>query len=585
MKTDTLLVPITQLKIGLVPAAKRGVPEQNPPAPELFDFADLTMLKGETPTDGTQGFTSDIPAAIQPSMGTPAGITIALNQAGLALPQANKAPENPPIAPLELPLSAANKTPEIASNFNPQPEQPPVSKVENPIPNQIAVAKVSATDPSQLPMKTANLLSVTPAWTPETGLPLPVPLPLPAKGQVSDSLTPAAPSKSVPDLVSKIVQAPAPVEFSKPVRSPETGPKGGKPEAQTAPFPLNPSFVTAVAPELNKTVPAVQIVDTVVKSTLAEPTSQPAIQQTSAPSDRAEPSLLPTIAALPQSVQKPTETLIQPKAAEQATQPNTTPQIVTTEKQTAPNVLAQQVNPTPTPTATPVPGLLPTVPVSARKFSSNPLTSPPVERAPTIPAQQQPHTTPVLEPKQQPITSAPPSMPNELAQSESVEPLTIPDVAPIETRNFTSLTSSGQPAPNAQPPGFVMRALQTITQAALTLQDRPIELTLNPEELGRVRLTLNSAEGAMAVSITVERPDTLDLLRRNIDILAQQLRDIGYQNLSFSFAGQGGDFGGDNAENPQTQTPAAGGDAQPIDATSMPLRINLDGTNGVDIRL
>ncbi len=64
------------------------------------------------------------------------------------------------------------------------------------------------------------------------------------------------------------------------------------------------------------------------------------------------------------------------------------------------------------------------------------------------------------------------------------------------------------------------RVIQVIADAARALQDRPVEVTLNPEELGRVRLTLRSVDGSMSVSVAVERPETLDLLRRNIDMLA-----------------------------------------------------------------
>ncbi len=61
------------------------------------------------------------------------------------------------------------------------------------------------------------------------------------------------------------------------------------------------------------------------------------------------------------------------------------------------------------------------------------------------------------------------------------------------------------------------------------------ELVLSPEELGRVRLNLTSLDGALTVVVQAERPETQDLLRRHIDILAQEMRDIGFRDVGFSF--------------------------------------------------
>ncbi len=89
----------------------------------------------------------------------------------------------------------------------------------------------------------------------------------------------------------------------------------------------------------------------------------------------------------------------------------------------------------------------------------------------------------------------------------------------------------------AQSVEHLPRVIETIANAARALSDRPIELTLNPEELGRVRMTLHATEGGMTVQLAIERPETLDLLRRNIDLLANDLRQAGYERLSFAFAG------------------------------------------------
>ena len=130
-----------------------------------------------------------------------------------------------------------------------------------------------------------------------------------------------------------------------------------------------------------------------------------------------------------------------------------------------------------------------------------------------------------------------------------------------------------------------MRITQSIADAARALAlDRPVEITLNPEELGRVRLGLQAAEQGMVVTINVERPETLELLRRNIELLAEQLREIGYQDLEFSFEQSWQDETFDdeaqnegvNASEQAVQATADDADASVIHRTELALDGRLD---------
>ncbi|WP_424943777.1 flagellar hook-length control protein FliK [Aliiroseovarius crassostreae] len=118
--------------------------------------------------------------------------------------------------------------------------------------------------------------------------------------------------------------------------------------------------------------------------------------------------------------------------------------------------------------------------------------------------------------------------------------------------------------------------------------DRPVELTLSPEELGRLRLTFSGDMSAMTVSVNVERPETLDLMRRHIDLLAQEMRDIGYGEVSFSFEQSGADTGG-TSDDTSSGTGMSSGDTTEEDNISSlaatPLQLNLSDHTGVDIRL
>ncbi len=85
-----------------------------------------------------------------------------------------------------------------------------------------------------------------------------------------------------------------------------------------------------------------------------------------------------------------------------------------------------------------------------------------------------------------------------------------------------------------------------------------VEIALNPQELGKVRMSMALSESGVVVNFLTERPETLHLLRRHIDILLQDLRDIGFTNINFSFGQQKSQqtvgnptpaFDGDSAQN------------------------------------
>lgn len=67
----------------------------------------------------------------------------------------------------------------------------------------------------------------------------------------------------------------------------------------------------------------------------------------------------------------------------------------------------------------------------------------------------------------------------------------------------------------------------------------PIEVTLAPPELGRVHMALRDQDGALSLSLSADRPETLDLMRRHADLLEKDLRMLGYGSIAFHF-GQGG---------------------------------------------
>lgn len=133
----------------------------------------------------------------------------------------------------------------------------------------------------------------------------------------------------------------------------------------------------------------------------------------------------------------------------------------------------------------------------------------------------------------------------------------------------------------AETPGMIARQM---AEAMQRLPDRPVEIALNPRELGRVRMNISAAETGITVSVLAERPETLDLMRRNIDQLSIEFEAIGYTNINFAFSE--GETAGSFAEQQDTgnEEPTSFINLETIDEdTEHPP--TLPTNTGVDIRL
>ena len=126
---------------------------------------------------------------------------------------------------------------------------------------------------------------------------------------------------------------------------------------------------------------------------------------------------------------------------------------------------------------------------------------------------------------------------------------------------------------------------QIARQLAEAIQQNPnrlVEITLKPQELGAVRLSVQQAEAGIIVSLTAERPETLDLMRRHVDQLEQDFQAMGYANIAFSFADS------DAGTDAQSDAPPSSGPAEAEDVTATPathIHLSNGTTSGVDLRL
>jgi flagellar hook-length control protein FliK len=135
-------------------------------------------------------------------------------------------------------------------------------------------------------------------------------------------------------------------------------------------------------------------------------------------------------------------------------------------------------------------------------------------------------------------------------------------------------------------PELPMHVAQQIIDVVQTLPSRPVEISLNPEELGRLRLSLSSSEHGLVVHILAERPETMDLLRRHIGQLDQDLLDLGFDSVAFSFAEQNHPDSGENQQGDRALAPHSDQSMNPAGTPSIPTRASPSSpTGGLDLRL
>lgn len=121
----------------------------------------------------------------------------------------------------------------------------------------------------------------------------------------------------------------------------------------------------------------------------------------------------------------------------------------------------------------------------------------------------------------------------------AVDPLAQPDAMIDPQARPAEQTPLAQTAPtnaaqHATVPSPRYIVAQIVAQSAQP--GAPLEIALDPPELGRVRLTLMNGEAGMVVQITAERADTIDLLRRHSGILEVEFQRQGQRDLTFDFS-------------------------------------------------
>lgn len=130
----------------------------------------------------------------------------------------------------------------------------------------------------------------------------------------------------------------------------------------------------------------------------------------------------------------------------------------------------------------------------------------------------------------------------------------------------------------------VARAIAGQMAAAITVrpQSGAVEITLNPEELGRVSMVLSGRDDGLHLTIAAERPETLDLMRRHLAVLEAEFKSLGFGDLSFDL-GNSADKGqdpSDSGENSFSETAQS-----ELTSATLQRPANLGTSGRIDIRL
>lgn len=161
------------------------------------------------------------------------------------------------------------------------------------------------------------------------------------------------------------------------------------------------------------------------------------------------------------------------------------------------------------------------------------------------------------------------------------------------------IPSSMQPASNAatvrigtlpgQSQPTQVPAMAIALQMARNLQKgtNRFEIRLDPPEMGRIDVRMEvRRDGHVTAHLTVEKPETLDLLQRDARALQQALNNAGLDadenSLNFSLR----DETADESRHDISGNDRDGENADDVEASAAPIyNVNLSATGGIDIRV
>lgn len=126
-------------------------------------------------------------------------------------------------------------------------------------------------------------------------------------------------------------------------------------------------------------------------------------------------------------------------------------------------------------------------------------------------------------------------VPDFLVQSQEQVPidnLQAPDPQSLAALPIASYETKAQIAPQPQ---FAPAIFKQLAPHSTKAKSGEVELLLAPAELGNVKFQIHQQADSVRVVLSAERPETLDLLRRNSEQLLQEFKQAGFSGASLSF--------------------------------------------------
>ncbi len=162
-------------------------------------------------------------------------------------------------------------------------------------------------------------------------------------------------------------------------------------------------------------------------------------------------------------------------------------------------------------------------------------------------------------------------------QSASLKQDFVPPVISIDPQLGVERTLGTvfKPSPSAAP-----QISARVVEAVPAATEGPVEIVLDPEELGKLRMQITRSETGWTLHVNIERPETLDFMRRHIETLQKDLVSVGYEALNLQLGG--GQNGGASS---QEHLKRAEGPSIALDEGQSQNMATLVINDGLDIRV
>jgi flagellar hook-length control protein FliK len=121
-----------------------------------------------------------------------------------------------------------------------------------------------------------------------------------------------------------------------------------------------------------------------------------------------------------------------------------------------------------------------------------------------------------------PVTAVVQPKPPLLAEKDQLPGAEYTPILNLQTGGLGRADGPVAPPADPQRPDLPRATVQQLVDASVRATERPVELVLNPEDLGRVRISMSMTDASVTLNLGAERSETLELLRRYSEILAQE---------------------------------------------------------------